>query len=208
VNETNPRTVIWDATAPRHLALAGALDVLVAVTGLRVPRIVANPLEPYGEDLLITDPDALSEVSSAEWHFLRKFRQKNDLADFERAERLAAVRKHRQLVVVDLDESEHDDFEVFASETFTRKHALIAPLGRGERAAIAVACNRQWTAGLDDGAARRVAGGLGVTVTTTQQLLMTATAEGHLSEAEADDLYRRLLEGGLYGPPDLHDETT
>lgn len=208
MNESSARTVVWDTTAPRHLALADALDVLVAVTGLRLPQIVADPSEPTGNDLLIKDPDALSEISAAEWHFLWKFRRHNDLADLVHAERLAAVRKRPELIVVDLTDAEHDDFEVFASEAFTHRHGLLVPLGRGERAAIAVAANRQWTAGLDDGAARTVATALGVTITTTQQLLIAAVAQGHLSEAQADDLYGRLLDGGFRGPPDLHTEPT
>jgi hypothetical protein len=100
VNESSARTVIWDTTAPRHLALAGALDVLIAVTGLRLPRIVADPSEPTGDDLLIKDPDALSEICASEWHFLWKFRRHNDLADLVHAERLAGVRKRPELIVV------------------------------------------------------------------------------------------------------------
>jgi predicted nucleic acid-binding protein len=208
VNESSDRTVVWDATAPRHLALADALDILIAVTGLRTPRIVADPSEPSGDDLLICNPDTLSEISSAEWHFLYEFRRHGDLADFQRAGRLAAVRKRPELIVEDLTEDEQDDFEVYASQAFTRRHDLLVPLGRGERAVIAVAGNRQWTAGLDDGAARAVAEALGVAVITTQQLLITAVTQGHLSKAEANDLYRRLLDGGFWGPPDLYAEPT
>lgn len=204
MNESTSPTVVWDATAPRHLALAGALDVLIAVTGLRAPRIVADPSEPTGDDLLITDPDALSEIASAEWHFLWKFRRHNDLADFVRADRLAAMRSHPNLIVVDLTGVERDDFEVFAGEAFARRHDLLVPLGRGERAVIAVAANRRWTAGLDDGAAREVAKALRVTVTTTQQLLITAIAKDYLSGPGANELYGRLLDGGFRGPPDLH----
>jgi hypothetical protein len=208
VNESTGATVVWDTTAPRHLALVGALDVLIAVTGLRVPRIVADPSESTGADLLIKGPEVLSEISSAEWHFLWNFRHHNDLADFTRAERLAAVRKHPKLIVEDLTEVERDDFEVFASEAFVRRHNLIVPLGRGERAVLAVAANRQWTAGLDDGTARDVAKALRVAVTTTQQLLIAAIDQGHLSESEANDLYGRLLEGGFRGPPDLRADPT
>lgn len=208
MNESSDRTVVWDATAPRHLALADALDILLAVTGLRTPRIVADPSEPSGDDLLIRNPDALSEISSAEWHFLYEFRRHGDLADFGRAGRLAAVRKRPELIVEDLTDDEQDDFEVYASQAFTRRHDLLVPLGRGERAVIAVAGNREWTAGLDDGAARTVAEALGVAVTTTQQLLITAITQGHLSDAEANDLYGRLLDGGFWGPPDLHAEPT
>ena len=173
-----------------------------------MPRIVADPSEPFGNDLLLTNPDALSEISGAEWHFLRKFRRHSDLADFVRAERLAAARKHPELIVVDLTDVERDDFDVFASQAFTSRHELLVPLGRGERAVIAVAANREWTAGLDDGAARRVAASLGVVVTTTQQLLIAAVAQGHLSKTDANELYGRLLDGGFRGPPDLYNEST
>jgi hypothetical protein len=208
VNESTGATVVWDTTAPRHLALVGALDVLIAVTGLRVPRIVADPSEPSGEDLLIKDSAGLSEISSAEWHFLWNFRHYNDFADFTGAERLAAVRRNPNLIVVDLTDVECDDFEVFASDAFARRHNLLVPLGRGERAVIAVAANRRWTAGLDDGAARDVARELRVAVTTTQQLLLTAIDQGHLSESQANELYRRLLDGGFRGPPNLRAEFT
>ena len=207
VNESSDRTVVWDATAPRHLALADALDVLIAVTGLRTPRIVADPSEPSGDDLLIRNPDALSEISAAEWHLLYEFVV---MVTWQTSGAPGAWLRYAN--VLNSSSRTSPMTSKMISRCMPARHSAAdttssSPSGE-ERAVIAVAGNREWTAGLDDGAARTVAEALGVAVATTQQLLITAITQGHLSETEANDLYGRLLDGGFWGPPDLHAEPT
>jgi hypothetical protein len=89
------RTVIWDVTAPRALALVGHADLMIAVTGITVPRIVADPNDPSGDELLATPADALSELAAAEQYFRHKHRRHREPADYHRAVRLAELRKER-----------------------------------------------------------------------------------------------------------------
>lgn len=149
---SGPDTV-WDTTGPRHLALAGRLRLLVAVTGLVVTRPVADPADPHGQALLRHRGDDLSEFAASERHFLRRYDTAGDAEDLQRAEALAAARASRDLRVLDLSDTELEDMDVLASEAFADRLGLTVPLGRGERATLAVASNRELTAGLDDRAA-------------------------------------------------------
>jgi hypothetical protein len=103
---TDSITVVWDVTAPRHLALEGRADILFAVTGLTVPRRVADPTESSGADLLLRDWDSLSELAAAEHHFLTRSRRTGSMEDLARSCRLAGVRMHPDLQVIDLTEEE------------------------------------------------------------------------------------------------------
>ena len=58
-------------------------------------------------------------------------------------------------------------------------------LGRGESRVLSVACRREeWTAVVDDGAARRCAQGLGVPTVGTLGVLVVAKKEGRLDKVE------------------------
>lgn len=196
--------MVWDTTGPRHLALVERTDVLVAVTGLTVPRLVADPSDPIAEALLDVEASALSEVAGAERYFRDRHRRGGQVDDYERALRLSALRRHPELRVLDLEADEFDDMEVMASGAFVAKHGLVAPLGRGERAVIAIAANREMVAGLDDGVAQNIAlDAFGVVSMTTQDLLRAAIAEEKLSEAEASAINASLLANGFRGEPKL-----
>lgn len=83
--------MVWNVTAPRHLALAGRIDIPFAVTGLTVPRQVADPTEPSGTDLLLRNGDSLSELAAAEYHFLTRSRRTGSMDDLARSRSLAAI---------------------------------------------------------------------------------------------------------------------
>lgn len=197
------RTVVWDVTAPRAFALVGRTDLLFAVTGVTVPRIVADTTDPVGDDLLTVQVHSLSELAAAEQHFRHKHRQKRDAADYDRATRLADLRRHPDLRVVDLDDDEIDDMAVLASAGFRKRLGHTTILGPGERAVIATAANREWIAGLDDAAAGAAADVWGVPTMTTQDLLRAAIAEQVISDAEADAVNAAILAEGFYGQPHL-----
>lgn len=197
------RPVVWDVTAPRALAAAGRADLLFSVTGLWVPRTVADPADPQGDALLNAAPGDLSELAAAEQHFRHRHRRLGDAEDYDRAVRMAAVRSDPNLRVLDLSAEELDDMRVLESPGFRQRLGHVLPLGRGERAALAVAANRELIAGLDDAAARAAADDWGVPTMTTQDLLRAAVAGRVISDRVARAVNDRLLAEGFYGEPDL-----
>ncbi len=196
--------VIWDTTAPRHLSVAGRMDVLVGPLGLHVPRDVANPADPFEEELLSGPRHTLSEIAHAEARFRARHRDSPSRDDFEAAEQLAAFRRSPDLRVIDLDDSERDDAEVFSSLAFAERHDLVAPLGKGEAAVLALASSRGCRAGLDETVARQVARELDVTVVTTRQWLREQVEGLRLSKAEANTLYEELRIGGFRAKENLY----
>jgi len=108
--------VIWDTTGPRHLTIADHADVLFSVTRPHVPRVVADPNDPYREDLISSPPDRLSELAAAERHFLMRHRRGGDIEDLKRSTRLAELRRHPDLVIVDLDPTEAKDMMIMSSQ--------------------------------------------------------------------------------------------
>ena len=201
---TELTTVVWDVTAPRHLALARRADLMMAVTGLTVPRHVADPTEPTGTDILLQPWDSLSELAAAEHHFLTRSRRTGSMEDLDRSRRLAEIRMHPDLRVIDLIEQEQEDMDVLASRGFTKRMGFSLGLGSGERAVLAVAANRDWVAGLDDGAARAAAQEWGVPVMTTQDLLRAAADRLLVTRAEAEAINRTMIGDGFFGQQQLY----
>lgn len=205
MNWLRDRDVIWDVTAPRAPATVGHSDLLFEVTGLTVPRVVADPSDPIGDDLLDVDVGGLSELAAAEQYFRHRlrYRQSADPADYDRAVRLANLRQHPDLRVIDLDSDEADNAKVLASPAFRKRLGQTLPLGRGEIAVIAVAVNREYVAGLDDGAARAAAAEWGVQTMTTQDLLRAAIERGVKSPGEAQAINDAILAEGFRGDAQL-----
>ncbi len=127
---------------------------------------------------------------------------RRDVEDYDRPVRLAALCQDPDLTVLDLDD-EVDEMEVMVSRAFLAKYGLVTPLGRGERAVLAIGANGEMVAGVDDGAARLVAVRLGVVTMTTQDLLRAAVAEAKLSEREAAGINADLLATGFRGTRQL-----
>jgi len=196
--------VVWDTTAPRHLAVVNHVEILVTVTGLLAPRVIVDPADPSGDDLLTMHPSTISEVACAEQRFLARHRQFGRLDDLAVSERLRKLRVDPDTRVLDLTEEEAEDADTFGSSQFADRVGLLDGLGRGECAVLAVAANRELTAGVDDGAARRVASSIGVPVFTTEDLLRAAVARLLVSRAEAEDIHQSLLDQGFRGSASLY----
>jgi hypothetical protein len=196
--------VVWDTTAPRHLAVVNRIEILVTVTGLLAPRAVLDPADPSGDDLLARQPSTISEIACAEQRFLARHRQSRRLDDLAISERLRKLRVDPDTRVLDLTEQEADDAATFASSQFADRVGLLDGLGRGECAVLAVAASRELTAGIDDGAARKVASFIGVCVFTTEDLLRTAVARLLVSKAEAEGIHQSLLDQGFRGSASLY----
>jgi len=91
---------------------------------------VADPDGPYREGLLSSSPDRLSEFAAAERHFLMRHRRGSGIEDLKRSMRLAELRRHPDLVIVDLGPAEAEDMMIMSSQAFANRHGLLAPLGR------------------------------------------------------------------------------
>jgi hypothetical protein len=177
---------------------------MLATTGLTVPRQVADPFDPTGDALLKRAWDSVSELAGAEHYYLTSSRRNSSIDDLGRASRLASLRQHPDLRVIDLTEDEQEDMEILASTAYKRRMGFSIGLGTGERAVLAVAMNRDWTAGLDDGAARAAAEERRVPVMTTQDLLRTAVLQLHLTHLDAEVINSDLLAEGFYGELSLY----
>ena len=198
------REVVWDATTPRHLSVVDQVHILVSVTGLLAPRVVIDPSDPSGDALLARQPSAISELAAAEQYFLARYRKYHRLEDFTTSERLRKLRTDPDTGVLDLTEDETADATDFASNEYVSHHGLAAGLGRGECAVLAIAANRELAAGLDDGAARRLAASIGVRVVTTEDLLRAAVDRSVVSKDDAESIQQSLVSRGFRGSLSLY----
>jgi uncharacterized protein with PIN domain len=203
-NFPNYWEVVWDVTTPRHLSVVDKAHILVSVTGLLAPRVVVDPSDPSGDALLARRPSTISELAAAEQHFLARYRRCRRLDDLTISERLRKLRADPDVRVLDLTDDEMADATDFASSEYVYHHGLAAGLGRGECATLAIAANRELAAGLDDGAARRLAASIGVPVVTTEDLLRAAVDRCMISKNEAEDIQESLTGRGFRGSPSLY----
>ncbi len=200
---------VCDTTRLRHLGLLAALEGrwewIFGPQGLTVPRQVIDPDDPVGEVLVELGPQDLCELARAERHHYVQYEHTGDRDAWTRAHALEQLRRHPEVRVVDPSADELDDMAALeARATLADPNRRVA-LGLGERAVLAIASNRDWLAGLDDGAARQMATEWGVTVVTTQDWLRSL-APDVIDFNTAEDINARMLAGGFRGqePPLLH----
>lgn len=192
--------IICNTTPVRYFAIVGCLDLLVEACGgrLTVPRVVFDPDE---------DPDTrpaslLSEMGQSERYWaVRSYA----VEALQTVSHLRSLRSRVDVEAVDLDDEELVIFAHASSRRFAREIGLVAPLGRGEAAVIAIAESRGWTAVIDDRAGRE---GLAlrapeVPVMTTRELLRAAALEGLISSSEAEEIYAQMRARGYRGPDNL-----
>lgn len=188
----------------RHLSVLNQAHILVSATGLLAPRVVVDPSDPSGDVLLTRQPSTLSELAAAEQYFLARYRKHQRLEDFTTSEQLRKLRADPDTRVVDLTEDEVADAADFASSEYVYHHGLAVGLGRGECAVLAIAVNRGLAAGLDDGAARRLAASIGVSVVTTEDLLRAAVDRCIVSKEDAESIQQSLVGRGFRGSASLY----
>lgn len=191
--------LICNTTPVRIFALVGQVDLLSAALGgtIRLPRQVLDD-----EDVETGPRDLLSEIGKAE----RYFATRSSDPDATRAwSALRALRTRTDIEIVDLDDKELRTYAELVSPDLPSSYEIVAPLGAGESAVIAVAEHRGWGAAMDDAAARRVLGlrHPGCRIVTSRDLLRQATASGVIESSEAQIVYIDMLEKGYRGPPEL-----
>jgi predicted nucleic acid-binding protein len=192
--------IICNTTPVRYFAIVGRLDLLVEACGgrLTVPRVVFDPDE---------DPDTrpaslLSEIGQSERYWAVR---SHAVEALETVSRLRSLRSRVDVEAVDLDDEELVIFAEASSRRFAREIGLVAPLGRGEAAVIAIAESRGWTAVIDDRAGREALAlrASGALVMTTRELLRAAALEGLISSSEAEKIYAQMRAKGYRGPDNL-----
>lgn len=197
---------VCDTTRLRHLGLLAALrgrwEWIFGPQGLTVPRQVVDPDDPAGDVLVEIDPQDLSELARAERHYYVEYEHTGDGGDWTRAHALEQLRRHPEMRVVDPTGDELDDMAALEARGTLADPSRRVTLGLGERAVLAIASNREWLAGLDDGAARQMALEWDVTVVTTQDWLRRLTPDV-IDIETAEDINFQILAGGFRGrrPP-------
>jgi predicted nucleic acid-binding protein len=200
---TPPEAIeVCDTSRLRHLGLlaarTGNWEWIFGPQGLTVPRQVVDPEDPVGGVLLDFDPQDLCELAQAERHHYVQYENSRDPEAWTRAQALELLRRHPEMRVVDPTAEELDDMEVLKARATLADPSRRVALGLGERAVLAIASNREWLAGLDDGAARAMAVEWDVTVRTTQDWLR-GLASRVIDVETAEDINDRLLSGGFRG---------
>jgi predicted nucleic acid-binding protein len=192
--------IVCNTTPVRYFALVGRIDLLVDVCGgrLTVPRVVFDP----DEDPDLRPTSLLSEIGQSERYWAARSHAVDAL---EIMTRLRSLRGRTDIEAVDLDEEELVILAEVSSRRFARDLGLVAPLGRGEAAVIAIAENRGWSAVIDDRAGRDSLAlrAPGVEVVTTRELLRASALDGPISSSEAEQIYGEMLARGYRGPASL-----
>jgi predicted nucleic acid-binding protein len=193
---------VCNTTPVRHFAVVAAFDVLVDTLGgvVRLPREVFDP-----EELDDQIPALRSEIVRAERHFLTRSREEDALETYSRLRNLHA---RQDIEVLDLDVEELGVKAELQRAEMSRALGLVAPLGEGEAAAIAIAECRNMVAVIDDAGARRALLHRvpGATVITSRDVLRRSLAGGKLTTSEAEAIYVRMVRHGYRGPAALFDQ--
>jgi hypothetical protein len=208
---TPPEAIeVCDTTRLRHLGLLaareGRWEWIFGPQGLTVPRQVVDPDDPAGQALVDLDPQDLCELARAERHHYVEYEHTGRGDAWTQAHALEQLRRHPEIRVVDPTAEELDDMAALEARGTLADPSRRVTLGLGERAVLAIASNREWLAGLDDGAARQVALEWNVTVVTTQDWLRRLTPDV-IDIETAEEINIRILAGGFTGrQPPLFDD--
>lgn len=170
---------------------------------MKVPRAVFDPDEP---------DDVAEEAASELRRGLRLHRQRSTdrgtarelrersgraLPHFEALPELAS---RGDLEILDLVGEELTIFAQLRDAKFVSKFSLVAGLGRGEAAALAIAVNRGYDLATDDQDAINVATGLAPDVQTRRirALLIQAADLRLVSRDEARELHAAMVRAGFW----------
>jgi hypothetical protein len=194
-----PEPALCDTTPLRYFAIVGQFDLLVSTLGapLHAPRQVFDP-----DDRIDELGSLVSEIGDSERHYMRRQARSPEATD--NWSRLRAIRQRQDIITIDLTDEEDAAYTELRSQTFTRSHALAAPLGRGEAAVIAIAEARNQRVVMDDGPARRILNerSPGHQIMTTRDALRAAAGRA-VESPEAEIIYSDMLAAGYRGPPSL-----
>ena len=199
------RPVVADTVVVNYFLAVGAFDFLRSLLGgvVQVPRAVFDPDEP--DDVA---EEAASELRrglrlhrmrSADRGIGKALRERSAraLPHFETLPELAA---RGDLLVLDLTGGELTTFAQLRDPSFVAEFSLVAGLGLGEAAALAIALARDYSLATDDQDAIKVATVLAPTIQTLRirALLLLAVEQGLIDKAEARRIHAAMVAAGFW----------
>ena len=199
------RPVVADTVVVNYFLAVGAFDLLCALLGgaVQIPRAVFDPDEP---------DDIAEEAASELRRGLRLHRHRSTdtgigvelrersaraLAHFETLPELAT---RGQLAVLDLTSNELATFVLLRDAGFVSQFSLVAGLGRGEAAALAIALEREYDVATDDQDALKVVSGFAANIETyrIRALLLHASDLGLITRDRARELHAAMRGAGFW----------
>lgn len=200
-----PTRAVVDTVVLRYFLFVDQAELLLQLLG----RPIVVPEAVYStQDEHVENEQLLSEmVRSIRWHERfacdqRRPRDKRDQAD-RLASRLALVHElvaRGDVVVEQLSETELSLFARLTSIEHVAEYNIVAPLGTGEAACIAIAHERSLTLVTDDNDGLRAFGEVsgGGVYERIRRLLVGAADEGHIDRGQANLIHREMVELGFY----------
>lgn len=195
---------IVDTVVLRYFLFVDHQDLLRDLLGrpLRVPRIVFDPEEEADLPELGMSEITRSIRVQANWaeddkrsRHLRERAARNA----ERLRRVHALHDAGDLQVEDMTDAERMTFARLLSSRQVGQMGLLAPLGPGEAACVAIAIAREWILASDDSDALAALEQLnpGHPYERIRRLLQRAANEGRVSRREANEIHREMIRLGF-----------
>jgi predicted nucleic acid-binding protein len=204
-SESLERPVVADTVVVNYFLAVGAFDLLRRLLGgaVQIPRAVFDPDEP---------DDVAEEAASELRRGLRLHRRRSNDRGIgselrERSSRalphfedLANLATRGELVVLDLSADELSTFAELRDPTFVSRFSLVAGLGRGEAAALAIALGRGYDLATDDQDAIKAAAELSAEIQThrIRGLLVDAADSGLVTRDKAREIHAAMVRAGFW----------
>lgn len=195
---------IIDTVVLRYFLFVDRQNLLRDLLGrpLRVPRIVFDPQEePDLPELGMSEITRSIRVQATWAEDDKRSRHLRERAarNAERLRRVHALHNAGHLQVQDMTDAELVTFGQLVSVKQVGKMGLLAPLGPGEAACVAIAIARRWVFASDDSDALAALGQLnpGHPYERIRRLLHRAANEERISRSEANEIHREMLRLGF-----------
>jgi predicted nucleic acid-binding protein len=199
------RPVVADTVVVNYFLAVGAFDLLRSLLGsaVQIPRAVFDPDEP--EDVA---EEAASELRrglrlhqrrSTDRAIGRELRDRSARA-LPHFETLPDLAGRGELLALDLTDDELATFGRLRDVSFVSQFSLVAGLGRGEAAAVAIALGRDYDLATDDQDAIKVAAALASEMRTyrIRVLLVQAAKSRLITKVEARELHAAMVRAGFW----------
>ena len=201
----SPRSVI-DTVVLLYFMLVDEVLLLLDLVGrpAAVPRVVFDPDE--GEPLEF----AASEIRKSLRYYERRSRdpaldeedRTSAVVSLRRLAQVADLHQTGALVIADLDDAERQLFAELLDAHRSAAYDLLAPLGMGEAACVAIAKFRALTLVTDDNDGLRTYQRLvpGGSYERIRRLLVRGADEGLITREHANEIHQEMTRHGFWDP--------
>lgn len=204
---------VVDTVILHYFLLAEEFNLLLDILDppVVVPRIVFDPDESDGSEAALSEltRNVRYEQRLAHAPSTSETDRERTKANIARLPQMREYVKRGDVEVVDMTPAELSTFARLTADAPDASLQLLAPLGAGEAACVAIAIERSYTLATDDTDALRVLNQLRPDhpYERTRRLLVRAATESRISRGEANETHRRLRELGFWDrlapfPPD------